>query len=209
MEPAVRRPALTLALENEAPPATLPGHVLEAQEAGVHPEALAPLPHTVHVARAHLGHEGHCRGHRGHQGSFPQVPPRPRGAEQSPLTPAGKLPLHLHVEIRGLRWIREPVRAPPRSGGQWAWAAPFWEPSPSSGPEAVPWPCMPPSPPSPPPRKGWAKWCPQKAFSNQTVRSEGQSPPGCGGPLKEHLAVLDPRSLNYKWSTRTRSGPAP
>lgn len=64
--------ACLLALEDKASPAALPGHVLEAQKTGVHPQALTPLPHSVHVTGAHLGHEGH---------------------------PAGEFPLHLHVEI--------------------------------------------------------------------------------------------------------------
>lgn len=54
-------PELTLALEDEASTAALPGHVLKAQETGVHSQALTPLPYSVHVAWAHLGHEGHWR----------------------------------------------------------------------------------------------------------------------------------------------------
>lgn len=50
-------PELTLTPEDEAPSATLPGHVLKAQETSVHPQTLTPLPHTVHIAWAHLGHK--------------------------------------------------------------------------------------------------------------------------------------------------------
>lgn len=78
--PAASALELTLAFEDEAPPATLPGHVFEAQEAGVHPQALTPLPHAVHITRAHLGHEGHCRNSEV-TGVFPQRPHSTSGAE--------------------------------------------------------------------------------------------------------------------------------
>lgn len=64
--PTARTLELTLAFEDEAPPATLPGHVLKAQEAGIHTQALTPLPHTVHITWAHLGYEGDCRESQSH-----------------------------------------------------------------------------------------------------------------------------------------------
>lgn len=86
--PAGSPPELTLALEDEAPPAALPGHVLKSQEAGVHPQVLTPLPHAIHVTRAHLGHEGHCRRHRGHQGSFPTAPAQAPESQEVPTHPS-------------------------------------------------------------------------------------------------------------------------
>ena len=49
----------TSTLEDVAAAALEPGHVLEAEQGGVHPQARAALPHAVHVAGAHLGHQGH------------------------------------------------------------------------------------------------------------------------------------------------------
>lgn len=50
----------TFSLEDVAAAAPLPRHVLKAQQRGVDPQALTPLPDAVHVAGAHLGHQGHC-----------------------------------------------------------------------------------------------------------------------------------------------------
>lgn len=58
------RASLTFAFEDVATSPSLPGHVLKAQQGGVNPQALAPLPYPVHIAWAYLGHQGHCRGGR-------------------------------------------------------------------------------------------------------------------------------------------------
>lgn len=52
-------PRLTLPAEDEAAVAPLPGHMVKAQQRGVHPQVLAALPHLVRVAGADLGHQRH------------------------------------------------------------------------------------------------------------------------------------------------------
>jgi len=50
---------LTLSPKDEAAVAPLPGHMVEAQQRGVHAQVLAALPHLVGVAGADLGHQRH------------------------------------------------------------------------------------------------------------------------------------------------------
>ena len=52
---------LTMSPEDEAAFAPLPGHLFKAHQGGVHPQALATLPHPVGVTGADPGHQGHCR----------------------------------------------------------------------------------------------------------------------------------------------------
>lgn len=85
---------------------------------------LSPRFHTRYTS---LGHILDTRGTAGgtevtevlSQRPHPRLP----GAKQSLLTPAGELPLHLHVEIGGLRETRALVRDLPSARGQWAWRA--------------------------------------------------------------------------------------
>lgn len=79
-------PVLTLTPEDEAPPATLPGHVLKAQETSVHPQTLTPLPHTVHVARAHLGHKRDCKKPQSHWESSSNGPLQVSAHQWSPTS---------------------------------------------------------------------------------------------------------------------------
>lgn len=71
---AVSAPELTLTPEDKAPPATLPGHVLKAQETSIHSQALTTLPHAVYIARAHLRHKGYCKESHSHQEPSPKSP---------------------------------------------------------------------------------------------------------------------------------------
>ena len=98
-----------------------------------------------------LDTRGTAGGYGGHWRSFPQAPPRvpwePRG--RSPLTPASELPLHLHIEVRGLGETRVAVRALPACSR----ASPRRAPSPSVGLDVSLWSSSPPTP---------AKGCPAK-----------------------------------------------
>lgn len=109
---------------------------------------LSPRFHTRYTSLGHiLDTRGTVGGHRGHWHSFPQAPPRapwePRG--RPPLTPAGELPLHLHVEVGGLRETRMPVRALPACSR----ASPRGAPSPLAGLDVSLWCSSPPPQPNP------------------------------------------------------------
>ena len=52
--------APTSTLEDVTAVTLQPGHVLKAQQSGVHPQARSTLPHTVHITGTHLGHQRNC-----------------------------------------------------------------------------------------------------------------------------------------------------